>query len=46
MNTQTEAPPAATVEGADLQRLVEFAHLVTSAQDAMSDEMVTRLPRR
>ncbi len=28
---------------ADLQRLVEFAHLVTSAQDAMSDEIVHRL---
>ena len=27
----------------DLQRLVEFAQLVTSARDAMSDDIVTRL---
>ncbi|MFO1283370.1 MAG: hypothetical protein U1F51_13075 [Burkholderiales bacterium] len=34
-------PPS--MSDADLQRLVEFAHLVTSAQDAMSDEIVHRL---
>jgi uncharacterized protein YjgD (DUF1641 family) len=45
MNTQTEAPPPATMDSNDLQRLVEFAQLVTSAQDAMSDEIVTRLSR-
>lgn len=27
----------------DLQRLVEFAQIITSARDAMSDEMVSRL---
>lgn len=43
MNNQTEALPAPTLEGSDLQRLVEFAQLVTSAQDAMSDEIVARL---
>lgn len=43
MTPQTEAPLAATVSGNDLQRLVEFAQLVTSAQDAMSDDIVTRV---
>lgn len=43
MTTQTETPFAATVNDSDLQRLVEFAQLVTSAQDAMSDDMVNRL---
>ena len=45
MTTQTETPPTTTVNNDDLQRLVEFAQLVTSAQDAMSDEIVTRLAR-
>lgn len=42
MTTQTETPanPMATE---DLQRLVEFAQLVTAGRDAMSDEIVTRL---
>jgi len=43
MTTQTETPNAAPFNDADLQRLVEFAQLVTSAQDAMSDDMVNRL---
>jgi hypothetical protein len=45
MTTQTETPLAAPINQDDLQRLVEFAQLVTSAQDAMSDEIVTRLAR-
>lgn len=42
MTIQTETPsnPIATE---DLQRLVEFAQLVTAGRDAMSDEIVTRL---
>lgn len=42
MTTQTETPfdPIATE---DLQRLVEFAQLITAGRDAMSDEIVTRL---
>jgi uncharacterized protein YjgD (DUF1641 family) len=42
MTTQNETPlnPMATE---DLQRLVEFAQLVTAGRDAMSDEIVTRL---
>jgi uncharacterized protein YjgD (DUF1641 family) len=43
MNTHNDAVPSATIGGDDLQRLVEFAQLVTSAQDAMSDEIVARL---
>lgn len=45
MTTQTDMPLAATVNNDDLQRLIEFAQLITSAQDAMSDELVTRLAR-
>ena len=45
MTTQTEAPLMAAINTDDLQRLVEFAQLVTSAQDAMSDDIVTRLAR-
>ncbi|MBM3369001.1 MAG: hypothetical protein FJY43_12130 [Betaproteobacteria bacterium] len=41
MTSPTENPAA--VGDADLQRLAEFAHLVTSAQDALSDEMVSRI---
>jgi len=43
MTTQTETPLAASINENDLQRLVELAQLVTSAQDAMSDHMVNRL---
>lgn len=43
MTTQTQPPSAAPFNDADLQRLVEFAQLVTSAQDAMSDDLVNRL---
>ncbi|MDP2824306.1 MAG: hypothetical protein Q8O52_16705 [Sulfuritalea sp.] len=43
MTTQTPTPPASPFSDNDLQRLVEFAQLVTSAQDAMSDDMVNRL---
>lgn len=42
MTSPTPSTPPSMSE-ADLQRLVEFAHLVTSAQDAMSDEIVHRL---
>ncbi|MHB1232329.1 MAG: hypothetical protein ACYCZQ_07090 [Burkholderiales bacterium] len=42
MTTQTETPIDATVND-DLQRLAEFAQLVTAARDALSDDMVTRL---
>ncbi len=43
MNTQTETTSAPSINEGDLQRLVEFAQLVTSAQDALSDDMVNRL---
>jgi len=43
MTTPTETPPAATDNDDNLQRLAELANLVTAAQDALSDEMVTRL---
>lgn len=42
MTTQTETPYN-TMANEDLQRLVEFAQLVTAGRDAMSDEIVTRL---
>lgn len=42
MTTQTETPFDAMATE-DLQRLVEFAQLVTAGRDAMSDEIVTRL---
>lgn len=42
MTTQTETP-ASPMATEDLQRLVEFAQLVTAGRDAMSDEIVTRL---
>ncbi len=40
---ETETPPAGTASTGDLQQLTELATLVTSARDAMSDEIVTRL---
>lgn len=48
MTTQTETPVAAATANAsdiarDLEQLSELATLVTSARDAMSDEIVTRL---
>lgn len=43
MTTPNDAPAPAMISEGDMQRLAEFAHLVTSAQDAMSDEMVNRL---
>ncbi len=42
MTTKIETPVDA-IPGDDLQRLVEFAQIITSARDAMSDEMVSRL---
>jgi hypothetical protein len=42
MTTQTETRLDA-MSNEDLQRLVEFAQLVTAARDAMSDEIVHRL---
>lgn len=42
MTTPTETPLNA-VATEYLQRLVEFAQLVTAGRDAMSDEIVTRL---
>lgn len=42
MTTQTETPFGAMATE-DLQRLVEFAQLITAGRDAMSDEIVTRL---
>lgn len=42
MTTQNETSVPNFSEG-DLQRLVEFAQLVTSAQDAMNDDIVNRL---
>ncbi|WP_223264586.1 hypothetical protein [Sulfuriferula plumbiphila] len=41
MTTQTETPAA--IANDDLQRLVEFAQIITAARDAMSDDMVTRM---
>jgi uncharacterized protein YjgD (DUF1641 family) len=43
MTNQTETPVAAPVNSNDLLQLAEFAQLVGSARDAMSDEIVTRL---
>lgn len=43
MTTQTEATTDFEKISADLERLSEFATLVAAAQDALSDEMVTRL---
>ena len=40
--TSTNDTPA-NMGDADLQRLAEFAQLVTSAQDALSDDMVNRI---
>ncbi len=49
MNTTSEKEPVAMPDNADLARdieqLSELATLVTSARDAMSDEIVTRLSR-
>ena len=42
MTTQTATPLDANATE-DLQRLVEFAQLITAGRDAMSDEIVTRL---
>ena len=42
MTTQT-ATPFDAMPAEDLQRLVEFAQLITAGRDAMSDEIVTRL---
>ncbi len=42
MTTQNETPMP-SINESDLQRLVEFAQLVTSAQDAMNDDIVNRL---
>ncbi len=42
MTTQNETAVPNFSDG-DLQRLVEFAQLVTSAQDAMNDDIVNRL---
>lgn len=43
MTAQAETPPAGTASAGDLEQLTELATLVTSARDAMSDEIVTRL---
>lgn len=49
MTTQTETPPTVATAAEreefarDLEQLSELATLVTSARDAMSDEIVTRL---
>lgn len=40
MNSETKID---AMPSEDLQRLVEFAQLVTSARDAMNDEMVNRI---
>lgn len=41
--TAAETAPTAEEIARDLEQLSEFASLVTSARDAMSDEIVTRL---
>jgi uncharacterized protein YjgD (DUF1641 family) len=43
MNTRTDTPLPATDYENDLQRLGELASLVAAAQDALSDDMVSRL---
>ena len=50
MSTKAKNEPAATLPdelglARDLEQLAELATLVTSARDAMSDEIVTRLSR-
>lgn len=42
MTTQIETSPTAMAND-DLQRLVEFAQIITAGRDAMSDEIITRL---
>lgn len=41
--TQTDDAAQPSVSENDLQRLAEFATIVAAAQDALSDDMVTRL---
>jgi len=41
--TLTESPPETTVSENDLQRLAEMASLFAAAQDALNDDMVSRL---
>lgn len=40
---QTESPPEVSISESDLQRIGELASLVAAAQDAMTDDMVSRL---
>ncbi|MDA8363229.1 MAG: hypothetical protein M0Z84_05265 [Gammaproteobacteria bacterium] len=44
MNSKVETPVEPIVRD-DLQQLVELAHFIASARDAMSDEMVARIAR-
>ena len=39
----TESPPETTVSEKDLERIAELASLVAAAQDALNDDMVSRL---
>lgn len=43
MTTQTEVSPNATDNDINLEGLTELATLVTAAQDALTDDMVSRL---
>jgi uncharacterized protein YjgD (DUF1641 family) len=43
MTTPTETPPDAQVSSDDLKRIAELASLYAAAQDALTDDMVTRL---
>lgn len=43
MTSHNDASTPPMISEGDMQRLAEFAHLVTSAQDAMSDDIVNRL---
>lgn len=41
--TQTDAGPETTVTETDLQRLAELASIVAATQDALSDDMISRM---
>lgn len=43
MTTTNETRPAAMMTDDEMQRLVEFAQIVSAARDAMSDDIVSRL---
>lgn len=43
MSTATDAPAPASISEKDLQRIAELASIFAAAQDALTDDMVTRM---